>query len=168
MNIKVLPALMIDKPVKRQMMELYQYDSSEFENTDLNEHGYFGYKYLDYYWSEPKRYPFIVRFEDKLAGFVLVNECTYFSDNQYSMAEFFILRKYRGRGIGRQVAFDVFDLFCGRWEVYQVDTNVVGQKFWRSTIGDYTKGNYIETIIENKSRSGIIQRFDNSEYSINT
>ena len=109
-----------------------------------------------------------MRFEDKLAGFVLVNECTYFSDNQYSMAEFFILRKYRGRGIGRQVAFDVFDLFCGRWEVYQVDTNVVGQKFWRSTIGDYTKGNYIETIIENKSRSGIIQRFDNSEYSINT
>ena len=82
-------------------MELYQYDFSELLNTDLDEHWYFGYSYLDYYWVESNRYPFVVRVDDKLAGFALVNKSTCLLDSQYALAEFFILRKYRKQGIGR-------------------------------------------------------------------
>jgi hypothetical protein len=45
MNIEVSPALITDKSLIQQMMELYQYDFSELENTDLNKHRYFGYSY---------------------------------------------------------------------------------------------------------------------------
>ena len=160
MKIKVLPALVANKPAIEQMMELYQYDLSEFEDTDLDEDGYFGYEYLDYYWTEPNRYPFIVRFENKLAGFVLVNEYTHFSDSQHSVAEFFILRKYRRRGIGRQVAFDIFEQFSGRWEISHINTNTAAESFWRSSVGDYTRGDYTETNVEKQGRSVIVQRFD--------
>jgi predicted acetyltransferase len=162
MDINVLPALITDKQLLQQMIELYQYDFSEFEETDLNEHGYFGYSYLDYYWTEADRYPFIVRVNDKLAGFVLVNQYTYLPNSQYSVAEFFILRKYRKRGIGQMVAFHIFDLFCGRWEIHQVHTNSAAQQFWRSVIEAYTGGKYTETAIKDQDWQGIVQCFDNS------
>jgi predicted acetyltransferase len=165
MNVEILPAQVTDKSVIQQMMELFRYDLSVYENTDLNEHGYFGYPYLDHYWVEPDRHPFLVRVDGKLAGFVLVNQHTYLPNSKYSIAEFFILRKYRKRGIGRQVAFHVFDLFQGRWETHQSDANIVGQQFWRSVIGAYTQENYTETIIERQDTRGIVQCFDNTDKS---
>jgi predicted acetyltransferase len=163
MNVEILPAKIADKSIIQQIMELYRYDLSESEGTDLTEHGYFGYPYLDHYWTEPDRYPFLVRVDGKLAGFVLVNQHTYLPSSEYSIAEFFILRKYRKRGIGRQVAFHVFDLFHGRWETHQSNANIVGQQFWRSVIGPYTEGNYTETVIlEEQGGKGIVQCFDNA------
>ncbi len=55
-----------------------------------------------------------------LLGFVLVNQHTYLPGSQYSVAEFFIKRKYRKLGIGRQVAVRIFDLLRGRWEIYSI------------------------------------------------
>ncbi len=57
MVVEVVSALVTDKPVIRQMMELYFHDLSEFEDIELNEHGRFGYHYLDQYWVEDNRYP---------------------------------------------------------------------------------------------------------------
>ncbi|MBD1874622.1 GNAT family N-acetyltransferase [Nodosilinea sp. FACHB-131] len=162
MNVEVLPALITEKSIIQRMMELYQYDFSEFENIDLDEHGCFGYLYLDYYWVEADRHPFLVRVDSKLAGFVLVNQYTYLPGSQYSVAEFFILRKYRKYGIGRQVAFHIFDLFCGCWEIHQVHTNSVAQQFWRSVIRAYTENNYAETVMEDTDWTGIVQCFDNT------
>lgn len=109
-----------DKAVLRNLLELYMYDFSEFRegDNDVNEHGLYGYKYLDHYWTEPGRHPFLVRVGTKLAGFVLVRT-TRMSDEStcYSTAEFFIMRKYRHQGIGQAVAFQVFDMFPGRWRV---------------------------------------------------
>lgn len=162
MYVDVLSASIDDKPLIQQMMELYQYDFSEFEDKELNKHGYFGYSYLDYYWVEDDRYPLIVRVGGKLAGFVLVNQFTYIPGSQYSIGEFFILRKYRQQGIGKRVAFQVFDRFCGKWEIHQISTNTVAQKFWRSVIGEYTTGKFTEIVMDDKWQ-GTIQCFDNSE-----
>ncbi|MEM7591897.1 MAG: GNAT family N-acetyltransferase [Cyanobacteria bacterium P01_A01_bin.83] len=164
MNIEITSASVTDKSVIRQMMELYQYDFSEFTKADLNEHGHFGYPYLDNYWVELKRNPFLVRVNDKLAGFVLVHQNTYFQDNQYHLAEFFILRKYRQQGIGHQVAFSIFDLLRGGWEIYQAHTNLVAKKFWQNVIQEYTAGTYTETVMENDGWNGIIRCFDNTKF----
>ena len=161
MKIEVIPALITDKSLIQRMMELFRHDLSEFEGSDIDEHGYFGYPYLDYYWVEADRSPFIVRVDRQLAGFVLINRHTYFPDNQCSVAEFFILRKYRRLGIGRYVAFDVFDRFCSRWEISQIVANVTAERFWGNTIGAYTTGNYTKTIVENKDDLKIIWCFDN-------
>lgn len=163
MIIEVIPALISDKPLIQRMIELFRYDLSEFEDTDLNEHGYFGYSYLDYYWVEADRFPFIVRANRKLAGFVLINQHTYFSENKYSIAEFFILRKYRKCGVGRQAAFFVFDRFLGRWEIAALQMNVAAQGFWIDTIQTYTTDNYVEIVLEDKGLKKIVRCFDNSD-----
>ncbi len=73
MKIEVIQASLEDKPILQRMMELYQYDFSEYDESDLDSHGTFGYAWLDRYWREEGRYPFIVLIDGKLAGFVLVN-----------------------------------------------------------------------------------------------
>jgi predicted acetyltransferase len=65
------------KAVLRNLMELYQYDTSEYEDdsdNDVNEFGQYDYKYLDNYWTEEGRHPFFVIKSGKLAGFVLVRD----------------------------------------------------------------------------------------------
>ena len=162
MFVEVISALITDKSIIQRMIELYRHDLSEFEDLDLDEHGYFGYSYLDYYWVESDRYPFVVRVDGKLAGFALVNQHTHFLDRQYSVAEFFILRKYRRRGIGRQVAIDIFERFPSRWEISKLPTNVTALRFWRDVIKSYLPGKYTETVIEIENHQRVIGCFDNS------
>ena len=68
MNISIEPILIEQKSVFIQMMELYNYDFSEFSDDDINEYGYFGYPRIDDYWNEEGRYPFFIRVDGKLAG----------------------------------------------------------------------------------------------------
>lgn len=49
MKIEIKPIQIEQKSVLVQMMELYNYDFSEFSDDDLNEYGYFGYSYIDNY-----------------------------------------------------------------------------------------------------------------------
>lgn len=140
------------KMILRNLMELYQYDMSQFEDdseNDVNEYGLFGYMYLDHYWTEEGRVPFFIMKSGKLAGFVLVRELTTASDckvTKYSIAEFFILQKYRGQGIGKEVALKVFEMFKGAWSVSWMEKNGPAQAFWTKAITEYSNGNCSKTV----------------------
>ena len=154
MDVALQPIAYSDKPVLRRMLELYLYDFSEFTGDDLDEHGEFGYRYLDHYWAPgagEQRFPFFVRVEGKLAGFALVR----LRDGRYSMAEFFVMRKYRRGGVGARAARDVFARFPGQWKVAQLPTNLPAQAFWRTVIGDVTGGVYTEHV----EADGVVQEF---------
>ena len=60
------------------------------------------------------------------------------------MAEFFVLRGERRRGIGRAAALALFERFGGRWEVAQLRDNGPARAFWRTVITEYTGGRYEE------------------------
>jgi len=161
MNIEVLPAALQDKPLLQRMMELYQYDFSEFDGADLDAHACYGYTYLDHYWVDEGRHPFLVRVDGKLAGFVLVSDYVLLPGNERSISEFFILRKYRHQGIGKHAAYWIFDTFPGKWEVQQIAANLPAQRFWRSVIAGYTQGQYQEIEINDERWDGVVQHFDN-------
>jgi predicted acetyltransferase len=144
-----------NKIILRNLMELYQYDMSQYEeerDNDVNEYGLFDYKYLDHYWTEEGRHPFFVMISGKLAGFVLVREITVAGDSssKYSMAEFFILRKYRRQGIGKEVAYIVFKMFKGKWSVSWLNKNLPAKTFWTGIISEYTGGEYSESTYTGK------------------
>ena len=147
-----------DKAVLRNLMELCQHDYSEFEDSDTDEHGLFGYKYLDNYWTEDGRHPFIVKVDGKPAGFALVREI----EGAANMAEFFIMRKYRRSGLGRTVACKVFDMFPGKWRVEQMPGNLPAQAFWRKVISEYTIGGF-EDLPGDDKWDGPIQLFDSTK-----
>jgi predicted acetyltransferase len=148
MPMKLISVDVDRKSVLRHLLELYKYDFSEFDPKDVNEHGLYEYKYLDHYWTEEGRYPYLFQVDGKWAGFAFVRkvakdqleaEAAY-----YWMAEFFVMKKYRRSGVGRSMAVELFRMFPGRWRVGQVEANVPAQAFWRRVIGTYTGNRYEE------------------------
>lgn len=138
MNVELKQIGYEDKLILQNLMELYQYDFSEFNQTNVNRHGLFSYKYLDNYWTEKGRYAFFITVGDALAGFVLVRQ----SGGEHEIAEFFVMRKFRSRGLGQKAARKVFEMFRGDWRVSQELENLPAQTFWRKVIEQYAKGSY--------------------------
>jgi predicted acetyltransferase len=129
-----------DRPLLKNLVELYRYDFSEFTGDVVDERGLFGFHNLDRYWTEQDRHPFLIRANGMPAGFVLVHE-----DGEKTWIKvFFVMRKYRRQGIGRQVARDIFTLFPGHWRVEQDARNLPAQAFWRAVISEYTGGDFRE------------------------
>ncbi|MEC0240326.1 GNAT family N-acetyltransferase [Paenibacillus dokdonensis] len=158
--VTVHEAAYADKSTLRNLLELYKYDFSEFDpEDDLNENGLYEYMYLDHYWTEEGRYPFLFRVGGKLAGFALVrrHEPNEASGPVYEMAEFFVLRKFRGSGTGKQAAYDLFNRLPGRWRVAEMDSNEPAQLFWRKIIAQYTELQFQE--IREAGWDGPIQLF---------
>src|SRR5271169_2382677 len=101
-QIDVIPAAPEQEPILANLLELYAHDFSEFYPVELGADGRFGYRHLPLYWSKPGRHPFLIKVDGKLAGLALVTRGSQVSDSEsiWDMAEFFIARAYRKRGIG--------------------------------------------------------------------
>lgn len=161
---EITPASLHEKSILRNLLELYQHDLSEYDQADINQTGQFEYSYLDLYWVEADRHPFIIRVEDKIAGFVLVNRHPdpVLQEQRWSIAEFFIMRKYRRKGIGTQVAQHIFDMYQGKWQVSQIEGNLPARKFWRRVLSSYTQGDCKEIPVSEDEFQGIVIYFDNT------
>jgi len=53
------------------------------------------------------------------------------------MAEFFVIRGCRRRGIGTQAAHEVWRQFPGLWEVRVMQTNTAARRFWAGAISRF-------------------------------
>jgi ribosomal-protein-alanine N-acetyltransferase len=60
------------------------------------------------------------------------------------MAQFFILGRFSGQGVGRYVAFECFKKFRGIWEVMVMISNQSAYAFWKRIIGEYTHNQFEE------------------------
>lgn len=140
MRIEVLPATIEQELVLANLLELYAHDFSEFSNLKIGVDGRFGYEPLPLYWKESKRFPFLVRANSDLAGFILVQQGSQVSGagEIWDVAEFFVLRAYRRHGVGMRVAHDVWRMFTGCWEVRVTDKNLVARTFWKHAICKFT------------------------------
>jgi len=164
-SVEVTRALVDEKLILRHLMQLYLYDFTEFEDFDVDDHGLYRYDYFDHYWTEENRHPYLVRVAGKMAGFALVKAKEHEGGAPYTdMAEFFIMRKYRGQGVGQAAAFALFDLYPGEWEVSQIATNLPAQTFWRKIIGRYTGGHFEEIVLED---GDVVQSFRSRRSSSN-
>lgn len=160
MNIEVRTPSRGDRELIRRMMELYLYDFSEFDDADLDEHGCYRYGDLDYFWFEPTHAAFLVTVDGKLAGFVLVNNEVKLEGNDRAICEFFVMRKYRGQGVGTAMAQAVFDGLPAAWEIAVVERNKPAQAFWRKVIGDYSQNAFQETMLDNEEWTGPVFSMD--------
>ena len=159
MNFTLLQASNDHKIVIQNLMQFYIYDFSEYVRYDVEKNGLFTpYPDLDGYWEEDNnKFPYIIKKNDKYVGFVLVKFISSKDRSYFSIAEFFILKKYRHEGIGKAIAIKVFNLHKGQWEVYQKDSNKPAQIFWNKVISEYTKGEFKERLEDGKR----IQNFEN-------
>jgi predicted acetyltransferase len=164
MNIDVSLVPYEEKTILYNLIQLYRYDSSEFDGHVLNKHGLYLYKYLDHQWTEDYRRPFIVKVDGEIAGFALVSldvpkEYMKLSSAEMTntISDFFIMRKYRRRGVGKAVAATLLEQFRGTWEIRQTFANKNAYEFWKNVITKYMcNGSYQEEILQDERWSGPI------------
>lgn len=159
-DFTVSPAPLELKPVLENLMHLYLYEFTDYTGDDADAQGRFIDEHLERYWVEPGRYPFVVRVAGKYAGFVLVRQISQPGETPltHSIAEFFIMRKYRRQGIGKRAAWETFDRFPGHWVVEEMRQNLPAQRFWRAIIAEYTGGKTQET--QRPEWDGPVQEFE--------
>lgn len=154
MKLELLEAKEKDKNVIYNLMQLYTYELSFFEdnttNFELLENGLFKInKYIDLYWKEEERHPYILKCDGKIAGFVLER---FNEEGINEIAEFFVLNKYRQYGVGTFMANEMFNKYKGKWEIRTLLKNKRAQDFWRRVIRNASNGIYEEHLIRNNTR----------------
>jgi len=139
------PATRDEMPVLANLLELYIHDLSETFPVVPDATGRFGYERLPLYWQEPgRRFPFLIRFDGELAGFVLATRGSPATDDpeDLDVAEFFVMRRHRRAGVGRDAAFALWDELPGRWIVRVSEGNLRARPFWERVVDEYTRGDF--------------------------
>jgi predicted acetyltransferase len=147
--LEITPATIEQQSILSNLLQLYAHDFSEFHAVDLGPDGRFVYSSLPLYWSDPDRHPFLVSANDRLAGFVLVKKGSEVSDNErvWDIAEFFVIRGCRRRGLGTRIAREIWSRFPGSWEVRVMHSNVSAVHFWRRAISAFTGGDVRPSVV---------------------
>jgi len=87
-------------------------------------------------------------------GFARISLRTH-SPAGFSMADFFIARAWRRRGIGTEAVRLILDRFEGAWLITEHLRNEPAVQFWRQVVGGYTAGKYQERLVNDE----VQQRF---------
>jgi ribosomal-protein-alanine N-acetyltransferase len=148
MKLELISATLADYPIIQNMGRFYVYDMSEYMGSEagweMPSDGLYECIDFQHYWTDQDTFPFLVRANDELAGFVIVNKQGSEPEIEFNMAQFFILRKFKNKGIGKQTASECFARFPGVWEVRVMPGNTGAYHFWKAVISQYTKNNYTE------------------------
>ena len=113
---------------------------------------------LTRWFGEPGAYLLTILSDQQPAGFAMVTPGGTVQPSggatrtDYRMAEFFIARPFRRRGVGRSAVRLVLDRFDGSWEIIEYLRNPGAVSFWRKVIALYTAGNYEERVVNGEVR----------------
>lgn len=131
-----------EKEILRNLLEKYLYEFSQWELSDVNPLGLYGYSYLDNYWTEKNRWAFFLKEDGKLAGLAMVCDYPEAGKTDYCMSEFFVMHKYRRCGLGKWAVFQLFDRFKGTWQLKRHPKNLPSVHFWDKVVSEYTGGSF--------------------------
>ena len=152
MQIQVTEAIGDERLTVRRLWQLFMHDISEFSGYVVDGQGVYDDAFLldD---DDTFRYlPYLIKVEGELTGLAIVNHRRYVAPGapertryaDYFMAHFFVMRKYRRRGVGRLAVNLLWDLLPGKWEVTQLFNHEAATAFWRSVIAERTGGEFWE------------------------
>jgi predicted acetyltransferase len=145
MNIDIVEATAEDFRVVENLVPYYIYDMSEYMGWDCNTEGRWGgCDELPDYWKEGDHHPFMIKVDQKVAGFAMIRR---YPDEpaRYEVGEFFVARKFKGKQIGKRSAFWLFGAFPGKWIVRVLNDNTGARSFWDRVIHEYTGGDVAQT-----------------------
>jgi predicted acetyltransferase len=95
-------------------------------------------------------HPLVVLHEGQSVGFALVRRETSHAragNPAFMMAEFFVARAHRRRGIGHAAMRLIIDRYAGRWHIMEYQRNLQATAFWRSVVREYTAGKFQEQVV---------------------
>ncbi|CRM69538.1 GNAT family N-acetyltransferase [Pseudomonas sp. 25 R 14] len=120
----------------RNLYQFYAYESSDWEQEDVEADGrfYIHEEHLSRYWQDPQWSANLLLVDGYIAGFLLIERSELAGINALELADLFILKRYRRKGIGRAVATQVLTSGEADWLVRFYDQDEASQAFWRSVL----------------------------------
>ncbi|MBE7680868.1 GNAT family N-acetyltransferase [Paenibacillus sp. P13VS] len=162
LNVTARLCGMEEKFIINNIYPLYLHDLSEVWEHKINRYGVFENddtrtlmeqnRVFDIWWEHPNvLFPYLITVDDIPAGLAFVATspfipCPHYND--YYMNEFFLLRNYRGKGVGEEAVRQIIGKMPGRWELQTNPTerNERAKRFWRKTLNTCTNGKYSEEL----------------------
>lgn len=158
MNIELRRIKDNEKEIVYNLFNYYLYDMSEYTGWGIDSFGKidFDISILDSYWKEDDHYPYFIICDSEIAGFSLLRKDP--SDKSfYDIGQFFVLRKFKGKGVGRK-AFELsVSKYPGKWLTRVLTENKGAMYFWLKVISQITSGNY--SVRERLYKGNILMNF---------
>lgn len=131
-NISLEPIARDRESTLRNLLELYAHDFSEHVPLPIKASGRFEVALNEVWWTREDHFAYFIQLGAELAGFALVRAGSRVTDAPEVMdvAEFFVLRGVRARGVGRAAAHALFRAFSRPWEIRVRRTNGAALQFW--------------------------------------
>lgn len=134
-------------PILRNLFEFYLHDMAEWFRFDQGPDGRYTQS-TERYWDTGHEV-YLLTASGIPIGFALVGPARD-SPQTTDMVEFFVVRRHRREGVGREFAEHIWRIHPGNWLVRVYRKNEPALPFWRRTIAGYTGGDYVgETRPEN-------------------
>ena len=140
-TVSVTLASDFERTLIERLSQFYIYDFSEMEppsssQMEFSDQGdYLPLIELETYWRIQGFHPLMIRVKDRLAGFALINTLSrHGGRTEHNMAEFFIARKHRRRGVATEAVRQTLARYPGRWEIAVAERNLVARAFWPRAI----------------------------------
>jgi predicted acetyltransferase len=148
LKVELPEASIAELPIMQRMGSFYVYDMSEYlggqPGWEFPDNAEYPCDDLRPYFEDPGAETFFIRVDGELAGFAIVNRQGVTRDVDFNMAQFFVLRKFVGRGVGQEAAEWCFRKFRGVWNVMVIPGNLRAYGFWKKTIGRLVGGAFEE------------------------
>ncbi|HEI6745950.1 TPA: GNAT family N-acetyltransferase [Legionella pneumophila] len=144
MKIEIIPATISDYPIVQNLAGYYVYDRTGYMGWSCSEKGTFECIDFKHYFETQNEKAFVVKVDDDLAGFVLLDKEFLLEAVDWNMGEFFILKKFQGKGIATYVAHNILKENPGKWSVAVMPENIKAVNFWRKIISTAVMENYTE------------------------
>lgn len=126
-----------------QMLQDCLREFSAFDGGKPGAQGRFDYPYLDAYWQEDGRFPFVFLREGNEIGFAFVRSL---GKGEVEMAEFYVVPSFRRAGLAQVAAKKLFHRFPGRWIVSHDEANEPARAFWAKVINEVAEGHVDRTV----------------------
>jgi predicted acetyltransferase len=155
-QVRIETVIPRERDVLWRYLQFYIYDMSRFTGAQPVD-GAFPYSHFNtYFEDQQRRSAWWARVGSEIAGFALVRFDA--SEDRREIAEFFIVNRWRRRGIGLSFARQLLERFPGAWKLHELANNDAAIAFWRRVLRDFAR--YTEAHLRHADGIGRIeQRF---------
>jgi predicted acetyltransferase len=134
-QIKIEQVTPRERDVLWRYLQFYIYDMSRFTGAQPDD-GEFPYSAFESYWDQgERRSAWWAKAGGEIAGFALVRIDA--NDGRREIAEFFIINRWRRRGIGLAFARQLLSRFPGPWKLHQLRNNTAAIAFWHRVLDGF-------------------------------
>ena len=139
MQVDIREAQSSDREIIAGLLETYLLELAQYADFTADAAVARRYPYLDPYFTETGRHPFLIWSNNKVAGFVLVRDPAS-TGAGWQVAEFYITPENRRMGIGRSAVGSLWRRFPGAWELQVHARNATARRFWTACIDAHAHG----------------------------